>query len=61
VWALEKGVASITPLQTWPEGHPLCLKDALMSAAHKETPSGMPEWLAVPLEQGAERSTKLNY
>jgi hypothetical protein len=45
VGALHAGAASISTLQTWPEGHPLGLRDALMSAALQQGSSGMPLWL----------------
>jgi hypothetical protein len=47
VGALVVGAASVSTLQTWPEGHPLGLKDALMAAALEQDGSGMPRWLQV--------------
>lgn len=46
VGALVVGAASVSTLQTWPEGHPLGLRDALMAAALEQDGSGMPRWLA---------------
>jgi hypothetical protein len=45
VGALHVGAASVSTLQTWPEGHPLGLRDALMSAALQQGGGGMPLWL----------------
>ncbi len=42
VGAVAAGAASVSTLQTWPEGHPLGLKDALMAAALRQDGSGMP-------------------
>jgi hypothetical protein len=39
--------AAVSTLQTWPVGHPLSLRDAVMAAALDENADGMPAWLAV--------------
>jgi hypothetical protein len=39
--------ASVNTLQTWPVGHPVSLRDAVLAAALDEDADGMPAWLAV--------------
>lgn len=51
--AVVGGATAITPLQTWPEGHPLGLKDSVMAAAVEGGARGMPRWLA----EAAARAT----
>ncbi|GIL99321.1 hypothetical protein Vretimale_4515 [Volvox reticuliferus] len=45
VMALQAGHVSISTLQTWPEGHTLCLSDRVMSRALLSAHDGMPAWL----------------
>ena len=45
VEAVFSGRAAVTTLQTWPVGHPLCLRDEVMAAALDEGEGGMPAWL----------------
>lgn len=45
VLALQSGHACITTLQTWPEGHTLCLSDRAMARALLSTHEGLPSWL----------------
>ncbi|GFR41207.1 hypothetical protein Agub_g1877 [Astrephomene gubernaculifera] len=45
VMALQRGDLSISTLQTWPEGHTLCLSDRVMSRALLSGHDGMPAWL----------------
>jgi hypothetical protein len=39
--------AAVSTLQTWPVGHPLSLRDAVLATALDEDADGMPAWLAV--------------
>jgi hypothetical protein len=39
--------AAVSTLQTWPVGHPLSLRDAVLAAALDEDADGLPAWLAV--------------
>jgi len=43
--ALQEGVATLTTLQSWPEGHPYCLSDAVMARSLTAGNLGLPSWL----------------
>ncbi|KAG2495715.1 hypothetical protein HYH03_006315 [Edaphochlamys debaryana] len=45
VMALQQGDMSISTLQTWPEGHTLCLSDRVMARALLSGHDGRPAWL----------------
>lgn len=45
VEAVFSGRAAVGTLQTWPVGHPLSLRDDVLSAALCEDSSGLPAWL----------------
>ncbi|GIL43132.1 hypothetical protein Vafri_971 [Volvox africanus] len=51
VMALQAGHVSISTLQTWPEGHTLCLSDRVMSRALLSAHDGMPAWLQARREE----------
>ena len=42
---VRSGKAAVSTLQTWPEGHALCLGEAVMAAAHEAGDGGMPAWI----------------
>jgi hypothetical protein len=39
--------AAVSTVQTWPVGHPLSVRDAVLAAALGEDADGLPAWLAV--------------
>jgi hypothetical protein len=45
VEAVFSGLAAVSTLQTWPEGHPLSLRDELLVTALDEGEGGMPAWM----------------
>jgi len=43
--AIASGSASITPLASWPQNHPLGVPQSIMQASTVMDPDGMPSWL----------------
>ena len=43
--AVGSGIASITPLASWPQNHPLAVPDEVLAASIQMGADGLPSWL----------------